>query len=71
MGRICCDSEGRLNEQSVMLEGGIAVSGGARVRLDLSQVRGHAGFRAFQRTRGYERSIITFHFRHDPWSTQV
>ena len=38
VGRICCDSEGRLNEQSVMLEGSIAVSGGARVRLDLSQV---------------------------------
>ena len=39
VGRICCDAEGRLNDQSVMLEGGIADSGGARVRLDLSQAR--------------------------------
>ena len=39
LGRVCCDAEGRLNDQSVMLEGGIAESAGARVRLDLSQVR--------------------------------
>lgn len=36
-GRICCDTEGsRLNPQSVILEGSIAISKGARVRLDLS-----------------------------------
>eukprot|EP00889_Picochlorum_renovo_P008632 jgi/Picre1/35662/NNA_003123.t1 len=36
-GRICCDTEGsRLNPQSVILEGSIATSKGARVRLDLS-----------------------------------
>jgi DNA polymerase alpha subunit B len=35
-GRIVCDTEGgRLNPQSVMLEGSIATSRGARVRLDL------------------------------------
>ncbi len=39
MGRVCCDAEGRLNDQSVMLEGGVADSAGARVRLDLSQAR--------------------------------
>ena len=39
VGRVCCDAEGRLNDQSVMLEGGVADSAGARVRLDLSQAR--------------------------------
>ena len=39
MGRVCCDAEGRLNDQSVMLEGSAADSAGARVRLDLSQAR--------------------------------
>ena len=35
-GRVCCDTEGgRLNAQSVILEGSIATSRGARVRLDL------------------------------------
>lgn len=39
MGRVCCDAgEGRLNEASVQLEGDVATSKGARVRLDLSRV---------------------------------
>ena len=38
VGRVCCDGEGRLNEASAQLEGDIAVSKGARVRLDLSRV---------------------------------
>lgn len=38
IGRICCDSEGRLNDSSVLLEGNIAVSGGRRTRLDLSRL---------------------------------
>jgi hypothetical protein len=38
VGRVCCDSEGRINEQSVLLEGSIAFSEGARVRLDLSNL---------------------------------
>ena len=42
VGRVCCDAEGRLNDQSVMLEGGVADSAGARVRLDLSQARAGA-----------------------------
>ena len=38
VGRICCDTEeGRLNPQSVLLEGSMRHSQGARVRLDLSQ----------------------------------
>jgi DNA polymerase alpha subunit B len=38
IGRIVCDSEGRLNEQSVQLEGSIATSNGARVRVELRDV---------------------------------
>ena len=38
MGRVCCDGEGRLNEASAQLEGDVATSKGARVRLDLSRV---------------------------------
>ena len=35
VGRVVCDSEGKLNEQSVQLEGSIATSNGMRVRLEL------------------------------------
>lgn len=38
VGRICCDSEGRLNERSVLLEGSIELSSGMRTRLDLSKL---------------------------------
>ena len=44
VGRVCCDSEGRLNECSVLLEGSMELSGGQRVRLDLSKLQ---GFRVF------------------------
>ena len=33
VGRVVCDSEGKLNEASVQLEGSIATSNGMRVRL--------------------------------------
>lgn len=37
VGRICCDTEeSRLNPKSIMLEGSVRTSNGARVRLDLS-----------------------------------
>jgi DNA polymerase alpha subunit B len=37
VGRICCDTEdGRLNPQSVVLEGSSGLSNGARVKIDLS-----------------------------------
>lgn len=38
VGRICCDSEGRLNERSVLLEGSVQLSNGMRTRLDLSKL---------------------------------
>lgn len=38
VGRICCDSEGRLNEHSVMLEGSVELSNGMRTKLDLSKL---------------------------------
>ena len=44
VGRVCCDSEGRLNECSVLLEGSMELSGGQRVRLDLSKLQ---NFRVF------------------------
>lgn len=45
VGRICCDAEGgRLNPQSLLLEGSQKTSGGQRVRLDVSRL---AAFRLF------------------------
>ncbi|KAF9977680.1 DNA-directed DNA polymerase alpha subunit pol12 [Actinomortierella ambigua] len=45
IGRICSDSnEGRLNERSVILETNRTIGGGARVRLDLSEVPGYSFF---------------------------
>lgn len=44
IGRVCCDSNGKLNAQSVMLEGSQELSSGARVKLDLSEVRQFALF---------------------------
>tara|TARA_B110000305_G_scaffold80701_1_gene90668 strand:+ start:181 stop:1785 length:1605 start_codon:yes stop_codon:yes gene_type:complete len=38
VGRVVCDSEGKLNEHSVMLEGSIATSNGMRVRLELREL---------------------------------
>ncbi|KAK9823569.1 hypothetical protein WJX72_003884 [[Myrmecia] bisecta] len=38
VGRICCDSEGKLNNQSVLLEGSQAASGGTRTQLRLDNV---------------------------------
>ena len=40
-GWVCCDSEGRLNEASIMLEGGVQISGGSRVKLDVSKIPGN------------------------------
>ena len=40
VGRICCDSEGRLNERSVLLEGSMELSDGMRAKLDLSKLDG-------------------------------
>jgi len=43
-GRICCDSVGRLNSKSVLLEGSIETSGGERVPLDLTDVNNYSLF---------------------------
>ncbi len=44
-GRICCDTEGgRLNAQSLILEGSIASSRGARVKLDVHSCEGYRLF---------------------------
>ena len=39
-GRVCCDSEGKINETSVLLEGSKRESAGRRVRLDLQVLYG-------------------------------
>ena len=44
IGRICCDSNGKLNAQSVLLEGSQHLSSGVRVKLDLSEIRQFALF---------------------------
>ena len=44
VGRICCDSNGKLNAQSVLLEGSQELSSGAKVKLDLSEIRQFALF---------------------------
>lgn len=38
VGRICCDSEGRLNERSILLEGSVELSNGMRTKLDVSKL---------------------------------
>ncbi|KAK9852103.1 hypothetical protein WJX84_008094 [Apatococcus fuscideae] len=44
VGRICCDSEGRLNDSSILLEGNITLSEGRRTRLDLSRLPAYRVF---------------------------
>lgn len=44
VGRICCDSEGKLNDQSVLLEGSLRTSGGQSVSLHLSEVEQYSVF---------------------------
>lgn len=44
IGRICCDSNGKLNPQSVILEGSQELSSGQRIKLDLSELRQFALF---------------------------
>ncbi|KAL1336467.1 hypothetical protein AAHE18_10G065200 [Arachis hypogaea] len=38
VGMVCCDTEGRLNDKSVMLQGSVEHSGGECVRLDLQRL---------------------------------
>ncbi|XP_020622597.1 DNA polymerase alpha subunit B-like isoform X1 [Orbicella faveolata] len=44
IGRICCDSNGKLNSQSVVLEGSQELSSGQQIKLDLSELRQFALF---------------------------
>ena len=43
LGQVCCDSNGKLNAQSVLLEAG-QEHGGRQVRLDLSDLREYSLF---------------------------
>jgi DNA polymerase alpha subunit B len=43
-GRVCCDSHGKLNPKSVVLEGSIDTSSGKTIPVDLSQLKEYALF---------------------------
>ena len=43
-GRVCCDSVGKLNAKSVVLEGSRESSGGQRIPLDLSEAKNYSLF---------------------------
>ena len=43
-GRICCDSVGRLNSKSIVLEGNREFSAGIRIPLDLSETKNYSLF---------------------------
>eukprot|EP00730_Choanoeca_flexa_P015575 TRINITY_DN7181_c0_g1_i1.p1 TRINITY_DN7181_c0_g1~~TRINITY_DN7181_c0_g1_i1.p1 ORF type:complete len:643 (+),score=139.85 TRINITY_DN7181_c0_g1_i1:36-1964(+) len=43
-GRVCCDGEGKLNAKSVLLEGSLETSNGARVLLNLNEVKQYSLF---------------------------
>ena len=44
VGRICCDSNGKLNAKSVLLEGSVDMSAGKTIPMDLSQLKEYALF---------------------------
>ena len=44
LGRICCDSEGHLNSNSVVLQGSMDASGGHSIHLDLSKLDSYSLF---------------------------
>ena len=44
IGRICCDSNGKLNSQSVILEGSQELTSGQQIKLDLSELHQFALF---------------------------
>ena len=44
VGRICCDSNGKLNAKSVLLEGSVDMSSGKTIPVDLSQLKEFALF---------------------------
>ncbi|XP_078441934.1 DNA polymerase alpha 2 isoform X3 [Wolffia australiana] len=44
VGMICCDGEGRMNKNSVSLQGSAEQSGGQRIRLDLEKLKTYSVF---------------------------
>eukprot|EP00795_Rhopilema_esculentum_P003065 gene3065-1350_t len=44
VGRICCDSMGKLNAKSMLIEGTKRISNGERVNFDVSEVRSFSSF---------------------------
>ena len=44
VGRICCDSQGKLNAKSVLLEGSRRTSAGKQIAVDLSELKQYALF---------------------------
>ncbi|KAK2168708.1 hypothetical protein NP493_1223g00005 [Ridgeia piscesae] len=44
VGRLCCDSDGKLNAKSIVLEGSRETSGGRHIQLDLSAIERYSLF---------------------------
>ena len=44
VGRICCDSMGKLNAKSMLIEGTKRISNGERVNFDVSEVGSFSSF---------------------------
>ena len=62
IGRICCDSNGKLNSQSVILEGSQELSSGQRIKLDLSELRQFALF------PGQVMHYVLFHLQYSSYT---
>ena len=65
VGRVCCEGEGRLNVQSLFLEGSRASSNGCRVRVDLKDCPEYALF------PGQIVAVIGINIRHSIVATRV
>ena len=44
VGRVCCDSNGKLNAKSVLLEGSVDTSIGKNIPVDLSEIKQYSLF---------------------------
>ena len=44
IGRVCCDSDGKLNAKSIVLEGSRETSGGQHIQLDMSAIERYSLF---------------------------
>ena len=61
VGRICCDSNGKLNAKSVLLEGSVDMSAGKTIPMDLSQLKEYALFPGQVRNKVFvEKQLLAY-----------